>query len=80
MKNYPAGEELNIHVTYGARDLTFGSWVKVFRIIPDFRILICRKSAPKCLSRKIKIASLNYLNTTWKFLNIFLWQHASFKI
>ena len=30
-----------------------------------------RKSAHICLSRKIIIASLNYLNTTWKLFNIF---------
>ena len=49
------------------------AWVKVFRIIPEFRILrltFHRKSASKCWIRQILIASLIYFssslgNWTW---------------
>ena len=40
------------------------AWAKVFRIIPEFRILrltFHRKSASKCLIKQVMIASLIYL-------------------
>ena len=42
------------------------SWVKVFRIIPEFRILrlnFHRKSASKCLIREIIIGFLIYIQS-----------------
>ena len=61
-------------------------WVKVFRIIPEFRILrltFNRKSASKCWIREIAIVSLIYFQRI-DYLNlknwIFSWHTASFKI
>ena len=46
------------------------TWVKVFRIIPELRILRYRKSASKSWIKQIQIASLIYIHLSidnWPF-------------
>ena len=66
------------------------TWMKVFRIIPEFRILrltFYRKSASKCWIGRIILGFLIYIQSVWKtiaHLNLKLWifsgHTASFKI
>ena len=57
----PSNRRNGGHIVFGADPI---AWLKVFRIVPEFRILrltFQRKSATKCRIRKIIIGLQNYI-------------------